>query len=305
MFRTIALILTLTLAVFPGAPAQAGERVKLGYGRLINNDSLLASRDRWQTGSVQSSRIRGLGWSGAVPQAMGELLEYRFEAALITPQSIRWQRPTDRPFAGALSFGLHTHFQRRGIEYALGGDVVFTGPQTGLTGFQTFWHDALGLSTPKPSVTAQQIGNGVHPTAVFEIGQTYQTGNLAMRPFAELRAGAETLVRSGVDITFGTVGQSELLVRDRITGQRYRTIWNDLRGVSLTAGADLAHVTHSVFLPESPGYDIEETRARLRAGVHWQTRKTSAFFGWTWLSKEFSAQPDGQLVKSIRVKYDF
>ncbi|MEC3860804.1 lipid A-modifier LpxR family protein [Mesobacterium sp. TK19101] len=303
MYRWIAVV--FALAVWLGAPVLAGERVKLGYGRLISNDSLLASRDRWQTGSMQSSRIRGLSWSGAVPQALGELLEYRFEAALVSPQSIRWQRPTDRPFAGALSIGLHTHFQRRGIEYALGGDVVFTGPQTGLTDFQTFWHDALGLATPKPSVTAQQVGDGIYPTAVFEIGQTYRTGKLAMRPFAELRAGAETLVRSGVDVTFGTVGQSELLVRDRITGQRYRTVWNDLRGVSLTAGADLAHVTHSVFLPESPGYDIEETRGRVRAGVHWQGRKLSAFYGWTWLSKEFSTQPEGQLVKSIRIKYDF
>ena len=77
-------------------------------------------------------------------------------------------------------------------------------------------------------------------------------------------------------------------------------------GVTLILGADLAHVTESVYLPESRGYDVEETRARLRAGAAWQmTENASVYYGLTYLSPEFKGQPEGQVTGSLQIKFSF
>jgi hypothetical protein len=46
-------------------------------------------------------------------------------------------------------------------------------------------------------------------------------------------------------------------------------------------------------------------RTRLRAGVHWQGRQMAAFYGVTWLGKEFRGQDEGQFVGSIRLDLNF
>ena len=41
-------------------PANAAERGRIGYGRLITNNFIGDGQDRWRTGSVDSSRVWGL-----------------------------------------------------------------------------------------------------------------------------------------------------------------------------------------------------------------------------------------------------
>ncbi len=146
----------------------------------------------------------------------------------------------------------------------------------------------------------------MHPTLVFEAGRSFAAGDaLRLRPFVEGRWGAETLIRAGADLVIGQVGQGELLVRDPVSGQRYRAIQNDWQGYALVLGADIAHVSDSVFLPGGAGYEINDTRERVRAGLHWQGEKSSAFYGVTWLSEEFSGQDRGQVVGSLRLDFEF
>ena len=90
-----------------------------------------------------------------------------------------------------------------------------------------------------------------------------------------------------------------------MTGQRYRVIYASAPGTSFVLGGDVAYVSDSVYLPSGYGFDIEDTRARLRAGVHWQGTRASLFYGLTYLSEEFSTQPEGQVTGSIRVKFRF
>jgi hypothetical protein len=61
------------------APANYGTsgRIVLGHGRLTNNDLLGDLDDRWQTGSVSSSRVVGRNWSGMLPDRPFNILEYR------------------------------------------------------------------------------------------------------------------------------------------------------------------------------------------------------------------------------------
>lgn len=287
--------------------ALATDRVRLGYGRLVTNDLIGDGHDRWRTGSVASSRVWGPDWSGTAPARFGDLIELRFNAEVMAPEHVGAPAAGDRPYAGAISVGLHTHFEQYGNEFALGGDLVFTGPQTGLDEFQGFLHDAVGGEDLSGATRSTQIGNDLNPTAVAEMGRSIDIGaNGLLRPFVEGRAGAETLVRVGADLSFGNVGHGELLVRDPVTGQRYRTILNDLAGYSFLVGGDIAYVDHSEFLPANRGYALSDQRSRLRAGVHWQGEKGhNAFYGLTWLDKEFKGQRDSQIVGSVRLHIEF
>jgi len=287
--------------------AMAQDRVRLGYGRLVTNDLIGDGHDRWRTASVASSRIWGPEWTGGAPGGFGQLLELRLGAEIIGPENINTPGAGDRPYAGAISIGLHTHFQTALAEFALGGDLVFTGPQTQLDDFQDFAHDILGGRELGRGTRQNQISNDVNPTAVVEMGRTLRFGSAGqLRPFVEARAGVETLVRMGADVNFGGFAQETLLVRDPVTGHRYQTIGNDAAGFSFMMGADIAHVEDSEFLPESRGFALSDARSRVRAGLHYQSAAGHrAFYGLTWLDKEFKGQQDSQIVGSVRLHIDF
>lgn len=281
-------------------------REVLGHGRLTNNDLLGDGKDRWQTGSVASSRVVGRGgWTGMLPDRPFDVLEYRLAVQVIAPENMRKPKANDRPWAGALTVGVHTHFARGPVELSMGADLSATGPQTGLSDFQTAVHDLMGVDPASKSVLSNQVENGFHPTVVLEAGNSVAVGGQAvLRPFAEARAGLETMVRVGADLTLGTVGQGELLVRDAVTGQRYRAVSNPLAGFSYVLGGDMAYVDSSALLPDDQ-VEATDMRNRLRAGVHWQGERNAAFYGVTWMSKEFEGQGSGQTVGSVRLDFKF
>lgn len=305
MFRF--LYLTLVASLCFATSADAVDRVRLGYGRLVTNDFFGDNEDRWRTGSFSSSRVWGPRWTGTTPRRFGELLELRLGAEIITPDNLRSPSPKDRRYAAAVSVGVHSHFEQNGIEYTLGGDLVFVGPQTQLDDIQDAFHDLFNISKASDAVRADQIGNTVKPTVVFEAGRRFALGNGAvLRPFVEGRAGVETLVRAGFDVTNGGLGQSELLVRDPVTGQRYRAIRADWTGYSFVFGADIAHVDQSTFLPGGGSPSVKKTRQRARAGIMWQGGNgVFGFYGLSYLGKEYAGQPEGQIIGSVRLRIVF
>jgi len=290
----------------PGA-AVANGYDRLGHGRLLTNDLFGDGNDRWRTGSVAASYVWSRDWQGRAPERAGDLLELRLNAEIIAPENLRRPAPGDRPLANALSFGLHTHFNAGQTEVALGGDLVVTGSQTGLTDVQRTVHNVVDGTDPSLQVRRAQIGNEVFPTAVAEIGREYRMGGpVRIRPFIEGRVGAETLLRVGADMVIGSLGEGGLMVRDPVSGQRYRTIPGEGLGLSFVLGADIAHVEHSEFLPKSRGYQLTDARTRVRAGAHWQGEGgTELFYGLTWLDKEFKAQRESQFVGSVRLGIKF
>lgn len=286
-----------------------GGWARVGYGRLIVNDVIGDGKDRWRTGSVASSRIYMQGgeaaWTGQAPTQFGELLELRFLGQVITPEDLRSPAAGDRRQAGALSLGLHSHVQRQNWEISLGGDLVAIGPQTGLDGLQNWLHGIISAPRLSDEVRDTQIGNTWRPTVVAEIAQSIDLSEQAsLRPFAELRAGDETLLRAGVDLMIGQTGTGELWVRDPVTGHRYRTMYIN-EGLGVVLGGDIAHVDSSAYLPEGEAAVLKSTRSRLRAGLHWQGESDAAFFGLTYLGEEFEGQDGGQLVGAVRWKWQF
>jgi hypothetical protein len=303
MFRTVFLIAICALSAATSAPAQ--EREPLGWGRLFNNDVLGDGDDRWRTGSYTVSYARGPSWTGALPDRAGELLEYRLSGEIIAPSTLDDPPPDDRRYVGALTLGLHTHFMMARTETSAGLNLVFTGPQTGLGEFQKNIHDRFGFESPQ--VLDDQIPDGFHPTALFEIGRGFWVSDtLVLRPFAEAQAGVESYLRVGGDLSVGRQWFDSLLVRDSSTGQRYVTVrGNRTPGISLSLGGDIARVFDSVYLPSDGEAVLENTRARVRAGLHWQGESADVFYGLTWLGKEFEQQDRTQVIGSIRINIDF
>jgi len=108
----------------------------------------------------------------------------------------------------------------------------------------------------------------------------------------------------GADLTVGSFGKGAVMVRDGVTGQRYRAAASTLApGLSVVAGGDVTRVFSSVLLNDGPA--PEATRTRLRAGLHWQGARASAFYGVTWLSPEFQGQDEGQTLGSVTFNLRF
>ena len=287
------------------SPFRRNRRV-LGYGRLTTNDLIGDRLDRWRTGSVTMSRAWGEDWFGSPPSQFGALLETRVQGQVFAPATLVTANPSDRPHAGALSIGVHTHFSRGATEFAVGADLLVIGPQTRLNDIQTGIHGLTGDPKPSAAVLALQIGNQIRPTLVAEMGRQFRLGRrVDLRPFGEFRLGDESLIRLGADVTIGEVTRGELLSRESVTGQRYRLIYRSGPGFSFVVGADMAFVSQSVYLPENRGFLLTPHRDRVRAGVHWQGDNASVFYGLTYLGREFRAQTEAQVVGSVRIKMSF
>jgi hypothetical protein len=121
-----------------------------------------------------------------------------------------------------------------------------------------------------------------------------------MRPFVEARAGLETLLRGGVDLTWGRLGSRRLLIRDPVTGQRVPALWGPREeGTSITLGIDAATVVDSAFLP-GPG-SSRKTACGCGPRLRWQGAQWSLVYGATWLSPEFAGQREGQVVGIVQI----
>lgn len=286
-----------------GASAQEG-RQTLGMARLFTNDTIADRQDRWRTGGYGVSAFRGESWSGALPVQPFALMEYRFRGEVMAPDNLANPAPGDRLYAGSFWVGAHTHLDWHGFAVTAGADLLITGEQTGIRRLQSEIHD--WFSMPSMDVEGHQVDNGFHLHGTMEVAKPVVLAWGELRPFVELQAGAETMARAGVDLTFGALGQGGLRARDPVTGQRIAGIAgaND-GGWSMLFGADVAHVGRSIFLPESRGYTVEPTRHRLRAGVNYGFGASNLFYGITYMSEEFTAQPEGQLVGSLSLVLKF
>jgi len=278
----------------------------IGRGRLFTNDYITDGQDRWRSGSYVFSLVKSRNrWSGQLPSKLGDIIELRFRNEIIAPSNLLNPAVGDRPFAGVLSFGVHSHSMLAGgVELSAGADLVVAGAATGVGKFQDFFHNILIGQDPS-YVYDTQI-SGIFPTATVELVRPFSLSESAiLRPFVEGIAGVETLVRVGADLVLGQVGQNDLFLRDVTTGQLYRGAQLPTGGLSLVFGGDVAYVSDSKYLPAADGYVLTDSRTRIRAGIHWLSGEKSAFYGITWLGREFVGQREGQFTGSLRLMWQF
>lgn len=282
----------------------------VGSSRIFSNDYLGDGKDRWRSGSYGVSLTFGDYSDQTLPQSPGGLMEYRLRSEILAPVDLTAAAaPPDRKYVGVIGLGAFTHFDWQGTETSFGGELIFTGPATGVSRFQTWAHRMLDAPLTSAGIANSQLQNHVYPTVHGEISRRiyHRTGESAVliRPFAEAQLGVENYFRTGVDIVFGQI-QSNFFVRDPVTGFLVSNIKNAANGgVSFVGGVDVALVHSSAYLPESEGYVIETIRPRARAGIVYETQQVDVFYGLTWLGREFSAQPTGQIEGSVHLKIRF
>lgn len=262
--------------------------------------------DRWRTGHIEFSVLRGERWTGTLPKRAFDLMQYRVRGEIIAPDNLAAPAPGDRLYAPSLWFGATTHFGWSDMEIAAGADLVITGPQTGLKPIHSRIHQFFG-NNPINLPAANQIEDGIHLDVHAEIARGIDLSFGELRPFVEVRAGVETLARVGFDITFGDLGENGLRLRDQVTGQRTAGLNGPetLGGWSFLFGADAAWVASSVYLPSDRGPDLEHNRYRVRGGVNFGVGDSNFFYGVTYLSEEFEGQPQGQLLGTLSIDVRF
>ncbi|WP_241963004.1 lipid A-modifier LpxR family protein [Thalassorhabdomicrobium marinisediminis] len=289
------------------AQAEAQDRALLGIGRLFTNDFFADHRDRWRTGSYSYSIVHGRPWSGARPQVPGAVLEYRLRSEIIAPARLNGAGSNDRAYVGALSAGLHTHYSHGALDISAGVDLVATGPQTGMLDLQDAFHDQISAPSISDRVRDRQVGDDVHPTALVELSSPVALNDrTSLRPFLEAQYGVETLLRVGADVLIGPMLQQDLWLRDVPTGQLYTGVDHGKAGTGFVLGADYARVSDSAYFPASFGTRAKDERFRARAGLHWRFGDgISYFYGVTYLSEEFEGQPEGQIVGSLKLNFNF
>jgi hypothetical protein len=296
------------LLILLAGPATAEDvRTTLGFGRLFSNDQTGDGGDRWRTGSWTVSVVSGHGWTGERPDRFGDIVELRFRSEIIAPSTLFGPGSNDRPYVGALTYGLHSHWAVFGGEASAGIDVTLTGPQTGLSDLHDRIHERISAPNLSDEVVEGQIGDGVHPSVTVEWGRPLRVSDRAtVRPFVEAQAGVEEIARIGADVMLGPVGQRDFMLRDSVTGHLYRVTRDGARGLSLVAGADWARVGGSLWLPEERGFEALDNRWRVRIGMIAQPfERADLFVGVTWLSPEFVGQPEGQALGSLVVSFRF
>lgn len=304
--KMVVTVLGLSLASSTIATAEGVERTFLGFGRLFTNDILGDGHDRWQTGSLQTSRVWGPRRQDILPENMGEILEFRLNFQSVAPWDLTRNDVNDRQYAPALTIGVHTHFKPQNWVFDLGIEASILGPQNGIEAFQNRIHDLVGSDRISPVVSANQAANrvvfGVSSEAYRQIALSEKT---TFTPFVETRYGLESYFRVGGDLMIGNIAKRDLAVRDAVSGFKYPTVIHAERGTSVIVGADTAWVETSALFPEGSTVDLTNVRHRVRAGILHKRSKFDGFYGVTWLSPEFDQQPSGQVVGSLRLDFRF
>lgn len=292
--------LAVGLGLATGAAAQPRF---LGLGGFGTNDRLGDEMDRWRTGSYELTLAYGQPWDGRLPTAPSAVLGVRVRGEVISPYPIEATGPDQRLYAGVLAVGVQGFASLQTADLRAGADLVLLGPQTRLDNLQRLIHKADDGGNPPPE--SEQLGNAVAPTAFLELGRSF--GRFArVRPFVEAQAGYESFARVGFDATLGRFGQGGLMTRDVLSGERYPIIATPARrALSLTAGADVAVVANSRLFPSARGPDVRRYRPRARVGAALDAGPAWAFFGLTWLGREFEGASGGQRVGTITFNVRF
>ncbi|MBV7410466.1 lipid A-modifier LpxR family protein [Maritimibacter sp. DP1N21-5] len=278
----------------------------VGWGALSNNDFYGDRQDRWQTSSNSLSLLFGPKGLRSPPYEFGRLFELRSGYQIITPANTAAPAAGDRRAAGVLRGAVHNRVMRGAWEFDLGLGVEAVGPNTGVLAFQDRLHARLRSDRASPAVLGAQIGNRIMPLLHGEVAYRWPVSDLVtVRNYAVVHAGLEGYAQIGFDLLIGNGFKNGIFARDAVTGQIYGTVKRaNPPGLSGLIGMDVSRVFYSTYLP-SPAYGVEPLRARLRGGVMYDWGGFSVFYGATYLSREFTAQPQGQVVGSVQLRFSF
>ena len=212
-----------------------------------------------------------------------------------------------------------THAHHAGLDIAYGPELLVHGEQTGLFALQRAIHEFTGGGYDIRTSGDPVLENGISGRIEAALARRIPLGaRVRLSPFAEASLGYETFLRAGADLAVSLLGSPRhldgILLRDTVSGHpsfvgagSRRAVGARASGASLglTLGADLAHVSSSIFLPRSGPVTLDPTRLRARGALVARFGRVHVHAGFAWLSPEFREQPEGQIINTFGIGIDF
>lgn len=320
------LLLSAILGAAPAFPVRAGaeEDAEATKPSVVarfshqSNDLFFDSSDRWRSAHFTGSAVLSFprfAREGLVPDAV----ELRLRGEIITPWGRRPRRAPDRLAVAAVGIGAIAHARRAGFDFAYGAELLVHGEQTGLFALQRAVHEITGGGYDIRTSGDPALGDGVSGRIEAALARRIPLGErIRLIPFAEGSLGYESFLRAGADLSVSLLGSpghlDGIILRDTVSGQPSFVRARERRAVGakasraslgLTLGADVAHVSSSIFLDRSGPVTLDPTRVRARGALMARIGRVHVHAGFAWLSPEFREQPQSQTINTFGIGIDF
>lgn len=281
---------------------QAQGANRIGVSSAFNNDYLGDGEDRWQTASYWRSWVNRTD-TDAFGTEIGSLREYRLRGQIVTPQRLSGATAAgERPYTGVLAFGAFARGQSGRWDHSVGLELGAYGPQTRMDEVHIGLHAMLAENEPKGWDSQLEDEVWLGPTAELGYSWRDRRQDFVLRPFFGAQATDETLVRLGLDLSFGINALGLRSVRDPVSGHRMPVRdGKGARGLRVDLGYDVAYVDGSRMLQGHSMVDAEPVRRRARAAMLFPLGFVDFTYGLTYLSPEFRGQASGQTIGTIGI----
>lgn len=295
----------------------------LGEG-MIWNDRLGDGQDRYKTGGMTQSWLlpESVFSDGNWIDGHAAAIEFQGRGFIVTPNNTSNPAANDRPFAQYVGVG--AYLRTFGAPKNYGADTTLSvehraGIEVGLVG------------EPLPLFELQEAlhGNGIGRNSAntldtevlvnAEVKRTYRwhtdldATELEVAPYAQGSFGMrENSARIGADLITGSSLKARTWNHEPAIGALIAGGSAPRDGIHWASwvGGDIGYIASDAFLDggfngSGPSTARTEVTARVRAGIMVEYNDFAASYSLAWLSPEFEAQPEGQLVGGFQIKYRF
>lgn len=295
---------------------------------ILWNDGIGDGKDQYKTGGMTQSFLipeSVFSTDGWVPGA-ASALEIQGRGFIATPENTAAPVAGDRPFSQYVGIGAYlrtfsdaepagpnrwlTTENRIGIELGLQGEPL------PLFEIQEALHGMTGMGrmamTSNNTLPTEVLVN-LDAKRTWRYHLDFSNHDFEFAPYAMGSIGMrETSLRAGFDLIIGSALTARTWNHDQAIGalipggsaQRNGFNW------TLWAGADAGVVLADALLDggfagSGPGVQREQATVRARAGLMLEYDNLALTYSATYLSPEFSAQSEGQVIGAVSVKVRF
>lgn len=293
---------------------------------ILWNDRFGDGKDRYKTGGLTQSwlvpemRLSAQRWFE--DRASG--VEIQARALSITPDNlVVGGPPNDRPYAQYAGLGVFLRSTERpyrssastsqSVEDRVGIEFGYQGDPLPIFDIQEFLHGNSTMNINNTNSISGEVLVNVEARRVWRWHVDMQDTDLEFAPFVQVSGGMrENSARAGMDMIYGSVLSGRTWNYDPAIGalvpggsmQRDGFHW------AFWMGGDVGAIGTDAFLDggfgsDDPSVDRETINFRLRAGVLLEYDPVAIGYSLVWLSEEFEAQPEGQLIGAASIKYRF
>lgn len=327
----------LSMTIPAATPAFAGSTAEDGFRWMSDNTEVLREgiiwndrfgdgKDRYKTGGVTQSwliperRLSDERWLNNHASA----LELQLRGFVATPDNTQTGgAPGDRPFAQFAGIGGYLRTVERPrrvgprmtqqLETRVGIEIGYQGEPLPFFELQEALHGGEDLRiTPNNSIDGEVLVN-LEGKRTLRMQLDFSDSDLELAPYLQVSAGMrEVSFRAGGDLIYGSSLDGWTWNHDPAigalipggsmsSGQSRWAVW---------IGADAGYVGADAILEggfdgSGPRVEREDLTARFRSGILLGFGDMAVSYSITWLSPEFRAQTQGQVIGALSFKYDW